>query len=128
MKKVLLVTGCAGFIGYHLCCKLLKNGFFVVGLDNINSYYDVNLKKQRIKNLEQLSVNNSNSFVFIKEDIENKENLENIFNQYKFEIVVNLAAQAGVRYSLINPDIYITSNILGFNYLFEYVKILKLKI
>ena len=113
MKKVLLVTGCAGFIGYHLCCKLLKNGLFVVGLDNINSYYDVNLKKQRIKNLEQLSVNNSNSFVFIKEDIENKENLENIFNQYKFEIVVNLAAQAGVRYSLINPDIYITSKYIG---------------
>ncbi|NUU99636.1 NAD-dependent epimerase [Marinitoga sp. 1154] len=107
--KTILITGAAGFIGYFLSKKLLDKGYNVIGIDNINDYYDVNLKYTRLKNLQKYE-----NFVFIKEDISNKEKIIQIFENYKPEIVVNLAAQAGVRYSIENPDAYIISNIIGF--------------
>lgn len=120
-----LITGAAGFIGFHLCKKLVESGYQVVGLDNINSYYDVNLKLSR---LEQLGINKneivenkiiesnkySSNFRFIKLNIEDRENLPLLFSSEKFDTVVNLAAQAGVRYSIENPESYIDSNIVGF--------------
>ena len=108
-KKIYLITGAAGFIGFYLSKKLLEKGCTVIGIDNINDYYDVNLKKDRLKKLEPFD-----KFTFIKEDISNKEKVMEIFNKYKPNIVVNLAAQAGVRYSIENPDVYIGSNIVGF--------------
>jgi UDP-glucuronate 4-epimerase len=108
MKKV-LVTGAAGFIGTHLSKRLLQEGFTVIGIDNMNDYYDVNLKYSRL----QLLLGEKN-FNFEKISLENKEEIEAIFEKYNPEIVINLAAQAGVRYSLENPHIYIDSNIVGF--------------
>ena len=108
-KKIYLITGAAGFIGFYLSKKLLEKGYTVIGIDNINDYYNVNLKKDRLKKLEPFD-----KFTFIKEDISNKEEVMEIFNKYKPNIVVNLAAQAGVRYSIENPDVYIGSNIVGF--------------
>ena len=108
-KKIYLITGAAGFIGFYLSKKLLEKGCTVIGIDNINDYYDINLKKDRLRKLEPFD-----KFTFIKEDISNKEKVMEIFNKYKPNIVVNLAAQAGVRYSIENPDVYIGSNIVGF--------------
>ena len=121
----ILVTGSAGFIGFHLCKQLIENGNSVVGLDNLNDYYDVNLKYGRLLELgidkpdihdgELLKSNiYGNKFLFILAGIEDKPMLFNLFQNQKFDAVVNLAAQAGVRYSLINPDAYIQSNIIGF--------------
>ena len=108
-KNRILVTGCAGFIGMHLCKKLFELGYDVIGIDNLNDYYDVNLK------LERLSLLQCNpSFNFIKNDISNMDTLEDVFKTHKPDKVVNLAAQAGVRYSLINPQSYMDSNIIGF--------------
>jgi UDP-glucuronate 4-epimerase len=104
-----LVTGAAGFIGYHLSKRLLENGCKVTGIDNLNSYYDVGLKKARLEKLKLFK-----AFSFFKEDISNKERMEKIFANTKFDVVVNLAAQAGVRYSLKNPHAYIDANIVGF--------------
>jgi len=120
-----LITGAAGFIGFHLSELLLKNGFTVVGIDNINDYYDVNLKYAR---LNELGVEKESSSVFYKEcksksnlgfsflrmNLEDKEHLSNLFSKERFDIVCNLAAQAGVRYSIENPDAYIQSNVVGF--------------
>ena len=120
-----LVTGAAGFIGFHLSEKLLKEGHTIVGIDNINDYYDVNLKYARLKELglkreeaevffkESKSTIYSN-FKFIRLNLEDKEKLFELFSQEKFDVVCNLAAQAGVRYSIENPDVYIQSNIVGF--------------
>ena len=119
MKKI-LVTGNAGFIGYHLTRKLLENNFFVIGIDNINSYYDISLKKNRLKNiLNSIKKNNIKNWVFFQEDLKNKEAIRVIFKRYKPEIVINLAAQAGVRYSLTYPEKYITSNLVGFSNILE---------
>ena len=107
--NIYLVTGTAGFIGYFLSKSILEHGGKVIGIDNLNDYYDVNLKYSRLNNLESFD-----KFSFIKFDISEKENLLQIFKEYKPDIVVNLAAQAGVRYSLQNPDAYIKSNIIGF--------------
>ena len=107
----ILVTGAAGFIGFHLSMKLIKNGQKVIGFDNLNNYYDPKLKKSRLEILNSLD---SNLFHFIKGDLEDKSALQNIFYKYEPKIVVNLAAQAGVRYSLENPYSYINSNIVGF--------------
>ncbi len=106
-----LITGVAGFIGFHLAKKLLneEKDFLVYGIDNLNDYYDVNLKKDRLKILKEYD-----KFKFFKVNLEDKEKIEKIFNENSFDIVVNLAAQAGVRYSLINPYSYIDSNIYGF--------------
>ncbi len=104
-----LVTGVAGFIGFHLAVKLLDRGDIVVGLDNLNDYYDVNLKKARLTQLEKYS-----NFSFVKMALEDRQGIEDLFKRKKFERVVNLAAQAGVRYSLVNPYAYIDSNVQGF--------------
>lgn len=105
----LLVTGAAGFIGMHLSKRLLENGFSVVGIDNLNSYYNVELKLARLDLLKSYE-----NFVFKKIDISNKSELLDIFESNSFDIVFNLAAQAGVRYSITNPDVYINSNLIGF--------------
>lgn len=120
-----LVTGAAGFIGYHLCSVLLKEGYLVVGIDNINDYYDVNLKYARLDNLgiqkkeaksfyKKVKSKINKKFSFLRLNLEDKEELSNLFFNEKFDIVCNLAAQAGVRYSIENPDVYIQSNIVGF--------------
>lgn len=113
IKKV-LVTGAAGFIGFHLSKKLLEIGIEVVGIDNLNSYYDVRLKNSR---LELLSAHEN--FSFHKIDLSDKKGLETLFGNNHFEVVVNLAAQAGVRYSLENPHAYVDSNLVGFMNILE---------
>lgn len=113
MSKI-LVTGAAGFIGSHLGKKLLAKGAEVVGLDNLNDYYDVNLKLARLKQLETCS-----GFKFVKMDLSDREGIAALFAAEKFDTVVNLAAQAGVRYSLENPHAYIDSNISGFMNILE---------
>ncbi|HEX8332423.1 MAG TPA: NAD-dependent epimerase [Segetibacter sp.] len=125
----ILVTGTAGFIGYHLAAKLLKRGDDVTGLDSINDYYDVNLKNNRLKShgidAEGIKYNTLiksdlfNSYSFIQLQLEDKQQLQSLFEQQKFDVVVNLAAQAGVRYSLSHPDAYINSNIVGFTNILE---------
>lgn len=109
MNKKYLITGAAGFIGYYLSKKLLEEGKVVIGIDNINDYYDVSLKHTRLGILNKFE-----NFKFIQEDISNKEEILEIFKEERPNIVVNLAAQAGVRYSIENPDAYIKSNIEGF--------------
>lgn len=113
MSKI-LVTGAAGFIGSHLGKKLLAKGVEVVGLDNLNDYYDVNLKLARLKQLEECP-----GFRFVKMDLSDREGIAALFAAEKFDTVVNLAAQAGVRYSLENPHAYIDSNISGFMNILE---------
>lgn len=105
----IMVTGAAGFIGFHLCKRLLEEGGDVVGIDNLNDYYDVTLKKARLSQLET-----KKNFRFIKRSLEEKEEMLALCNAEKFDVVVNLAAQAGVRYSLVNPYAYLDSNIYGF--------------
>jgi len=110
-NKTVFITGAAGFIGGALAKRLLESftGIQVVGLDNLNSYYDVNLKKYRLKQLSSYP-----NFHFIKGNLEDKETVDQIFSSYPIQVVVNLGAQAGVRYSIENPDAYIQSNIVGF--------------
>jgi len=125
----ILVTGTAGFIGYHLAKKLLERGDEVIGLDNINDYYDVNLKYARLNELgiqrEEVNENNlvqSTTFVnhkFIKANLEDAETMNKLFEEEQFDAVCNLAAQAGVRYSIENPHAYIQSNIVGFMNILE---------
>lgn len=120
----ILVTGTAGFIGFHLANELAKRDDVIVGLDNINDYYDINLKLARLQNagfninkIDENTIISSKTkpnLKFIKADLTDKNTLEILFKEYEFDCVVNLAAQAGVRYSLINPQAYIDSNITGF--------------
>ena len=109
----ILVTGAAGFIGFHVSKKLLDRGDTVVGIDNLNKYYDVNLKRNRLKILTKFDKKN-NKFIFFKTDISNKKEVNKVFAKNKFDRVIHLAAQAGVRYSLTNPEVYIKSNQVGF--------------
>ncbi|SDN16161.1 NAD-dependent epimerase [Acetanaerobacterium elongatum] len=109
LEKPILITGAAGFIGFHLAQALLQSGKRVIGFDNINSYYDVKLKEARLKQLAEFS-----HFTFIKGDLAEKADVDALFAQYQPEIAVNLAAQAGVRYSLENPYAYVQSNVTGF--------------
>ncbi len=113
-NKKYMVTGAAGFIGYFLCKRLLGEGCSVIGIDNMNDYYDVKLKQDRLSHLEPYS-----NFTFLKIDISDKDAVMTAFDRYKPDVVVNLAAQAGVRYSLENPDAYINSNIIGFYNILE---------
>ena len=127
MNKKYLITGAAGFIGYHLCKRLIKKGYEVIGIDNLNKYYDVNLKKSRLLELNKLIKNNNEKWIFIKGDLENKEFISQLLKKYLPNIVINLAAQAGVRYSIENPNKYIQSNIVGFNNLLEIIKDIKVE-
>lgn len=113
-SKTYFITGVAGFIGYYLSRKLLEQGCRVIGIDNVNDYYDVNLKFTRLNQLEPYE-----KFTFIKGDISDKDKVMKTFEEYKPNVVVNLAAQAGVRYSIENPDVYIQSNIIGFYNILE---------
>lgn len=108
LVKRVLVTGAAGFIGHRTCELLVEQGFEVVGLDNMNDYYDVSLKKARVDLLKQLD-----NFTFFQIDIENFQDVRELFLKYKFDAVMNLAARAGVRYSMENPHIYVTTNMHG---------------
>lgn len=114
LNKTYLITGAAGFIGFFLSRKLLEQGCRVIGVDNLNDYYDVNLKYTRLGQLEPYD-----KFTFIKGDISDKNMITSIFEEHKPNIVINLAAQAGVRYSIENPDVYIQSNIIGFYNILE---------
>ena len=118
----IIVTGSSGFIGMSLCIRLLKLKHEVVGIDNMNNYYDVNLKKKRLEELKRFK-----NFKFIKVDIKNKKLLENKLKRFKPEIIINLAAQAGVRYSIKHPQNYVDSNITGFLNILEIVKKNKVK-
>jgi len=123
----ILVTGAAGFIGFHVCKSLIKDGNQIIGLDNLNDYYDTNLKKDRIKELINISEKNENIFRFIKIDLVDSNNLEQIFSNHndinsKISIVIHLAAQAGVRYSIDNPSAYVQSNLVGFCNIIEIAK------
>ncbi len=117
-SKTILVTGAAGFIGANLVKRLLKDfpKARIVGIDNLNDYYDVRLKEERLKEIEEAQ---EGQFTFVKGNIADKAQIENIFTTYAPQVVVNLAAQAGVRYSIINPDAYIESNLIGFYNILE---------
>jgi len=116
--KKILVTGAAGFIGFHLSRKLLEQGFFVTGYDNLNDYYEVTLKEDRLRILE-----NYKNFTFIKGDVAIKEEVDELFQTVKPDYVIHLAAQAGVRYSIENPKAYMDSNITGFFHILEALRI-----
>lgn len=114
--KTILVTGAAGFIGSNLCARLLSSfdNVKIVGIDNMNEYYDVRIKEERLKSLE-----NHNNFIFVRGDISDKQIIDRLFADYRPQVVVNLAAQAGVRYSITNPDAYVASNLIGFYNILE---------
>ncbi len=121
-NKVIFVTGAAGFIGSTLVMELLRtvSGIRIVGLDNMNDYYDVSLKEYRLAEIEQLAADHSDcTWEFVKGDLADRTLIDSLFEKYHFSIVINLAAQAGVRYSIENPDVYIESNIIGFYNILE---------
>ncbi|MDB2515577.1 GDP-mannose 4,6-dehydratase [Candidatus Pelagibacter bacterium] len=119
----ILITGVGGFIGFHTASKLIDKNKKVFGIDNLNNYYDVKLKKKRIQILHQKKKN----FIFFKDDINNKKFITKIFKKYKFKKVIHLAAQAGVRYSITNPEVYIKNNINGFFNILDLCKEYKVK-
>jgi UDP-glucuronate 4-epimerase len=121
----ILVTGSAGFIGFHLIMALLDRGDEVIGVDNLNNYYDPALKQIRLEKIYKHS--NSSNFEFIKADISKRELMEELFASHKFDVVINLAAQAGVRYSLENPHAYADSNLVGFINILEGCRASKVK-
>ncbi|MBR3819591.1 MAG: GDP-mannose 4,6-dehydratase [Clostridia bacterium] len=120
--KTVLVTGAAGFIGSNLVTELMKTvgNIKIVGIDNMNDYYDVSIKEYRLKEIEKLADEKSEcEWIFIKGNIADRKLIDECFEKYSFDVVVNLAAQAGVRYSITNPDVYIESNIIGFYNILE---------
>ena len=120
-NKTILVTGAAGFIGSNLVKRLFKDvkGATIIGIDNMNDYYDVRLKEYRLQMLDGRSKMSDVTWKFVKGDIADKALIDGLFEKYKFDVVVNLAAQAGVRYSITNPDAYIQSNMIGFYNILE---------
>ncbi|NQI35619.1 NAD-dependent epimerase/dehydratase family protein [Streptococcus suis] len=120
-KKTVLITGSAGFIGSNLVLELLRSdeAYHIIGLDNMNDYYDVSLKQYRLEQIEQQLIHSKSKWTFIEGDLADKDLVNSIFEDYRPNIVVNLAAQAGVRYSITNPDVYIESNIIGFQNILE---------
>lgn len=121
-NKTVLVTGAAGFIGSFLVLELLKTikPVHIVGFDNMNDYYDVSIKEYRLTQIEETARKSEGStWTFVKGNLEDKELVDRVFSDYKFDVVVNLAAQAGVRYSITNPEVYIQSNIIGFYNILE---------
>ena len=124
---IILVTGVAGFIGFHLTKKLIESETPVIGIDNLNNYYDPELKHARLNILKNISSNTPDKFKFIKTDLKNRQAIDNIFNAHEITHVVNLAAQAGVRYSITNPDSYIESNLVGFFNIIENCKLHNIK-
>ena len=121
-NKTILVTGAAGFIGSNLVTELLRttNSVKIVGIDNMNDYYDVSIKEYRLREIEKLAAEkNSSEWIFVKGNIADRVLIDECFEKYGFDVVVNLAAQAGVRYSITNPDVYIESNIIGFYNILE---------
>ena len=128
----ILVTGIGGFIGYHLAKNLINNNYKVIGIDNLNPYYDVNLKKNRLKELKIYLKNNiskysNDNLIFYKVDISNNTEIQKIFFENKIDAICHLAAQAGVRYSIKKPEAYIESNILGFQNVIEACRKYKIK-
>lgn len=119
--KIVLVTGAAGFIGCNLCKKLLSDYACaeIVGIDSISDYYDVNIKYERLNEIEALATSTGKKWTFIKANLADKATIDSLFEKYHFAVVVNLAAQAGVRYSITNPDAYIQSNLIGFYNILE---------
>ena len=120
-NKKVLITGIAGFIGANLALRLLEKyaDITIIGIDNLNDYYDVGLKKYRLSLIDSTAGKNNENWKFIKGDISEADFVKDIFIRYEPDIVVNLAAQAGVRYSIVNPDVYINSNIIGFYNILE---------
>jgi len=114
VKSTVLVTGAAGFIGLYVSLNLLRKGYRVVGIDNLNDYYDVSLKEARLKVLAE-----EPNFLFRRQDVVDSEALSELFREFRFESVIHLAAQAGVRYSIENPSVYIQSNLVGFGNMLE---------
>ena len=113
----ILITGAAGFIGFHLSQRLMREGFSVIGIDNLNDYYDPKLKEKRLEFI--FARDNASNFSFVKMDISDRDDVESLFASNDFDVVVNLAAQAGVRYSIENPATYIDSNLVGFANILE---------
>jgi len=125
MISPILITGAAGFIGAAVSKKLLANNHNVIGIDDLNNYYCKELKLKRIKNINDEFDGLTNKWDFLEGSIENSGFINNIFERYKPKIVINLAAQAGVRYSLINPKAYVNSNIVGFSNILESCRIIQ---
>lgn len=126
-KKIILITGSAGFIGFHVSKLMMNKNHAIIGIDNLNNYYNINLKKKRIQNLLKFSKKRNFKYNFHKVDLADAKSIKKIFKKYKFTHVINLAAQAGVRYSLTNPQSYVKSNLIGFCNLIEESKVHKVK-
>ena len=121
MSNKILITGAAGFIGFHICSRLIEEGLEIIGYDNVNRYYDIGIKENRLFELEKKGKKKKN-WKFIKGNLENNDLLNEIFEKFNPKVVIHLAAQAGVRYSITNPKSYIDSNLIGFMNILEACK------